>query len=218
MLRTIKERFKQLLVAGILTLVPLSFTVWFILWVVDFLDHLFLALIPLRYQKHLLDIANELPGLGMAATLVVVLLFGLIARTVLGGWFLRCSERCVRSMPVIGAVFSTAKNLFAALFVPKEHKQRVALVEYPSEGSWCFCFVTGRVPASVAQTMKDKKTYVTVFVPTAPNPTSGILLVTREDRLRYVDMSSEQGMRYVISAGMLQEEEGDQKECVKDTP
>lgn len=203
MLKSIRGYLKKIAVSGVLMLVPFVATSWIIVGTVNLFDSLFLTIMPERFR--ILCSSLKFPGYGVVIFVLGVFVLGVFARTVVGSFVVRLFESSVRRMPMIGAIYSTVKNLFSALVVHENDQgQEVALVEYPKEGVWVFCFVTGKAPDKVHEAIGDSEAYVTVFIPTSPNPTSGFLVMTSESKLRYINMTNEQGMRYVISAGMAE--------------
>ncbi len=201
MWQTIKKELKNLIISGLVMLVPVAITAWVMMAAMNLFDQVLLAVIPLQYHAFCETI--QFPGYGIVFGFVVLLVLGVLMRTGLGRWLVRVIEAAIKRMPLVGTVYATTHNLFSALLVRDgRDEQAVALVEYPKEGVWTFCFVTGTPPEVVEKSGVCDQTLMTVFVPTAPNPTSGVLLIVPQEKLCYLDMSSERGMRYVVSAGM----------------
>ncbi|MCY4413729.1 MAG: DUF502 domain-containing protein [Alphaproteobacteria bacterium] len=191
--------FKTYFTAGLLVMIPLCVTIWFLQSTVNFFDDLAMRFFP-RFQ----DISDGFPGAGLILTFIIFFLVGIISHTVFGGWLWRLSERILAKMPFVGAVYATSKQIFQAFLVRKGSKslQKVALLRYPSEQHWCICFVTGDAPQKIKQDLGKDVKWCSVFIPTAPNPTSGILLIVEEEKLHILDMAVEEGMRFVVTAGM----------------
>jgi uncharacterized membrane protein len=132
---------------------------------------------------------------------VVVLLYlvGLLAANVLGRQILAGFESLLMRMPIGRAIYQSSKQLIDTLRLPgKGAFQRVVLVEYPRRGIWALAFVTGR-----AQRAADGAALLHLFLPTSPNPTSGMMLILRDSEVIDLAMTVEEGIRLVVSGGIL---------------
>lgn len=188
---------KKYLTAGVLTTVPLCVTVWFLHGIVVFFDDFAIKFFPQTESFF-----HDLPGLGIVLTVLFVFCMGVVAHTVLGEWLLGFGDRVLAKTPFVRSVYATCKQLFHAFFVTGNGDLRqVALIEYPHEGKWCVCFITGDAPKKMQDKLEEEEC-VSVFLPTAPNPTSGLLILVERKKLRKLNMSVEEGMRFVVTAGM----------------
>ena len=190
--------------SGVLMALPVSVTVWFVVWVIRFFDDLVLWALPKDSAWQ--NIFSQFPGYGLLATLVFLFLLGLLMRTLLGEKIVHLGDSVMARMPVVGAVYATSQKIAQALVGQNSNDLRkVALLEYPKEGMWCLCFVTGEAPQKVCERFPKEKDLASVFVPTAPNPTSGILLVVPLHKLIILDMPADEGMRFIVTAGMSEQ-------------
>jgi uncharacterized membrane protein len=193
---------RRYFVAGILTFAPIGITLWAIAWIVQKLDNLLLPrLLGVVFPGA--DQPPQIPFLGALFTLLVILLFGVIARHLFGWELVRLSERVLSRVPVARNIYGGVKQLFEAIFIGERGPgfRRVVLVEYPRREAWAIGFTTG--PAGPTLQRAAKEPMVNVFVPTTPNPTSGFYLLVPERDLRELDITVEQAFKLVMSAGLV---------------
>ena len=195
-----KKSIKYYIYSGMLFAFPVGVTIWFVAWVIRFFDSLVLWLLP--EDPYWQNLFFQFPGYGFLASLLFLFLLGFICRTFLGERLMAWGDKIMARMPIIGAVYGTGKKIAHAFAAHNDGALRkVALMEYPTEGTWCLCFVTGDAPDEAYKILKDKD-LVSVFLPTAPNPTSGILMIVPLKKLKILDMPANEGMRFVVTAGM----------------
>lgn len=188
-------RIRGILLAGLLVLGPAALTVAVLVWLFRALDGL---LGPAMAQLT----GRQIPGLGLLATGVIVLVLGLVSRNVIGKRLLGGAEKVVQRVPLARFLYGSTKEVVASLAArPVDAFKRVVLLEYPRRRIWSVGFVTG----SVSQLAEDAslKDLLTVFVPTTPNPTSGFLVLVPRKETRELVMTVEQGVRLVISGGIV---------------
>ncbi len=200
--RTIRAALRRYFVAGILAFAPIGITVWAISWIVQRLDALLLP----RVLKVVFPGVSDppaIPFLGALFTLVVILLFGVVARHLFGWELVRLWERVLTRVPVARSIYSAVKQLFEAIFRDSEEQsfRRVVLIEYPRRGIWAIAFTTGPVVGVVGRKLDEPM--ANVFVPTTPNPTSGFYLLIPETDLHEIDLSVEQAFKMIMSAGLV---------------
>ncbi|MDQ7010484.1 MAG: DUF502 domain-containing protein [Mariprofundaceae bacterium] len=191
---------RRYLITGLVVLVPIVITILLVSWLVDMSDRL-LALLPRQYQPDAL-FGMHVPGLGIALALLVVIIIGMLATNFIGRHLLRWFDALLARVPVVRSIYGAVKQLMEAV-LGKGGKafRQVVLVSFPQPGQWTIGFVTG--PAALPIPDGDADERVAVFVPTTPNPTSGWLLFVRAADLVTLDMSVEEGMKVVVSGGML---------------
>lgn len=180
--------------AGLLVWIPLGAT----LLVIHFLFNLLsasLLLVPPSLRP-------DIPGLGVVLSIVLVLLTGAIAANFLGGKLVSFGERLLNRIPLVRSVYGGVKKLAETLFSENSSSfRKVVLIEYPRKGIWSIGFQAGNsLPEAKARTGVD---YITVFIPTTPNPTSGFIMQVPRSEVIWLEMSVEEGMRYIISLGMV---------------
>jgi len=187
-------------VAGLLVWVPLVITWWVVISLVGLMDRT-LVLLPPQYRPDEL-LGFHIPGLGVILALAVLLVTGLVAANILGRRLVGLWEALLERIPLVSSVYSAVKQLMHT-FLSTDSKafRKVLLVEYPSKGLWTLAFLAGD-PVSEVQD-KTTQEMLTVYVPTAPNPTSGyVIFVAREDVIE-LDMGVEDAMRIIISLGIV---------------
>ena len=141
---------------------------------------------------------------------IVLTLIGALTAGLLGRWVVHTGERVLNRMPVIRSVYSAIKQIFETVLAQQSNAFREAvLIEYPRRGIWAIGFITGTTKGEV-QNLTEEET-VNIFLPTTPNPTSGFLLfVPKKDIIR-LTMTVEEGIKMIISAGMLTPSENQKK-------
>ena len=138
----------------------------------------------------------------IVAVITIVSLIGLGARVLALRKFFSFGERLVFAVPMIGKIYNATKQLSRAfLGQGKTIFKRVALLEYPRKGLWSIGFMTEEMSGEVET--KLGKELISVFVPTTPNPTSGIYLLVPKDEIKFLKMSVEDGLKLVVSGGTV---------------
>jgi uncharacterized membrane protein len=144
-------------------------------------------------------IGFRIPGLGIVIFLTALYLVGFAASNVLGRSFLKFVENILSRIPLINSTYHIGKQLSETLSLPeKQVFKRVVLVDYFKPGIWIVGFVTGTI-----YDKDQKEQLLKVFIPTVPNPTSGLLVIVKESQLIDPHWSVEQGMKTVISGGII---------------
>ena len=191
---------KKYLITGLLIWIPLAITIWVLDLIVTTMDQT-LLLLPPQYQPQVL-FGRQIPGLGVVLTVVTVFLTGLLASNILGQRLLSFWENVLGRIPVVKTIYSGVKQVSDTLFAPGGQAFRKALlVQYPRAGSWTIAFLTGRPGGDVANHLRGE--YVSVYVPTTPNPTSGFFLMMPRADVIELDMNVDDALKYVISMGVV---------------
>lgn len=191
-MKNLKNFFRKNFITGLLVLVPLGVTAYVLKGLLGWIDNILGDLpgdvIGLRF-----------PGLGIITLVLFILAVGIISANYFGNRIVRSWDDLMRKVPLVSGVYSTVKQVMETFSV-KHNFHGVALVEYPRKGCYSIGFVTGDVRG---ESMGLTGTYETVFVPTTPNPTAGFLLLLPEAEVCHLDMSVEQGMKFIISLGLV---------------
>src|SRR5712691_5834794 len=191
---------KKYLITGLLIWIPLAITIWVLDLIVSTMDQS-LLLLPPQYQPQVL-LGYQIPGLGVLLTLVVVFVTGVLASNILGQRLVRFGEKIVGRIPVVKTIYNGVKQVSDTLFAPGGQAfSRALLVQYPREGSWTIAFLTGQPGGDVANHLHAD--YVSVYVPTTPNPTSGFFLMMPRSEVIELEMSVDEALKYVISMGVV---------------
>lgn len=187
---------KRYLITGLLVWIPLAITVWVLEAIVTTMDQT-LLLLPINWKPSI-----YIPGLGVVLTVLVVLFTGIFVSNFLGQKLLAVWEGIVRRIPVVNSIYGGVKQVSDTLFSPGGQAFRKAvLVQYPRADCWTIAFLTGQPGGDVANHLSGD--YVSVYVPTTPNPTSGFFLMLRRSDTIELDMSVDEALKYVISMGVV---------------
>ncbi|MEP4380606.1 MAG: DUF502 domain-containing protein [Alphaproteobacteria bacterium] len=201
----IVARLRGYFFAGLLTVAPIGLTLWLFWVLLKFVDARITPLIPQNYNPntylHAL-VPFEVPGVGLIVLIVVLIIIGALTRMLLGRTLVRMSESIVNRMPVVRSVYGATKQIVETVLKSQSDAFRqVVLFEYPRRGSWAIGFVTGATKGEVQALTDDE--VVNVFLPTTPNPTSGYLLFLPRRELMPLSMSVEEGIKMIISGGIV---------------
>ena len=191
---------KKYLITGLLIWIPLVITLWVLKLVVDTLDQTLLLLpIQLRTESWL---GIHVPGLGVLLTLVIVLVTGLLAANFIGAKLVHWWHEILHRIPVVSSIYSSVKQVSDTLFSSSgEAFRKAVLVQWPREGMWTIAFLTGVPGGDVVNHLQGD--YLSIYVPTTPNPTGGyFVMVPRADVIE-LEMSVDDALKYIISMGVV---------------
>ncbi|MGD9535919.1 MAG: DUF502 domain-containing protein [Alphaproteobacteria bacterium] len=213
--RSLLARLRNYFLAGVLVTAPLGITAWLIYSFVDYVDTTILPLIPEPYNpENFLE--HSVPGLGVLILLVVITLIGAFVTNFLGRFMVRTGERLLARVPIVRSIYGLIKQVLDAVLAQSSTAFReVVLVEYPRKDVWVIGFVTSTPNPEIREKVGANVVYV--FVPTSPNPTSGFLLVVQEAEVVRLKMSVEEGIKLVISGGIVSTPEENNKVDLKET-
>jgi uncharacterized membrane protein len=205
----LQQDLKNDLIAGLLVVIPLATTIWLATLVTRFVVS-FLTSVPKQFNPFntLNPLFQELINLsvGLLVPLLGILLIGLMARNIVGRWLLDFGEGTLSRIPLAGSVYKTLKQILETVLRDNSTRfRRVVLVEYPREGLFALGFVTGVLGSSMQAGFSQPM--LSVFIPTAPNPTTGWYSVVPESAVRDVEMTVEDAFRTIISAGIVNPDE-----------
>lgn len=191
---------KRYLITGLVIWAPLAITIWVLQFFIGAMDQS-LRLLPAEWQPKAL-FGFYLPGVGALLTVLIILVTGMVATNIFGETLVRWWEQLLARIPVVNSLYRAVKQVSDTLLSPNGQAFRQAvLVEYPRREAWTIAFLTGRPGGDAATHLAGD--YVSVYVPTTPNPTSGFfLMVPRRDVIE-LDMSVDAALKYVISMGVV---------------
>lgn len=191
---------KKYLITGLLIWLPLAVTLWIIDFVVSTMDRT-LLLLPEAWRPEI-AFGMRLPGFGLVLSLLVILATGVLARNFLGQRIVRWWEALVGRIPIVNSIYSSVKQVSDTMLAQKGNAfRKVVLVEFPQRGQWTMAFVVGPPGERLQPHVGAEK--VTVYVPTAPNPTSGYVIVVDPAELRDVDVSVDEAFKFHVSLGVV---------------
>jgi uncharacterized membrane protein len=190
---------KKYFITGLLIWIPLVITIWVLKLVVDTLDQSLLLLpLALRTESWL---GIHIPGMGMLLTLLIVFLTGAVTANLIGQRLVHFWHEILHRIPVVSSIYSSVKQVSDTLFSSSGDAFRKALlVQWPREGMWTIAFLTGTPGGDVTNHLQGD--YVSVYVPTTPNPTGGYFVMMPRKDVIELDMSVDTALKYVISMGV----------------
>jgi uncharacterized membrane protein len=194
-------RLRAYFLTGVIVTGPIGVTMFLVWQFISFVDQRVGGLLPERYNPETY-LPFSLPGLGLLLVILFLILVGMLTAGLAGRSLVRLGESLLSRMPVVRSVYATLKQIFETVLAQSSRSFReVVLIEYPRRGLGAIGFVTGSTQGEV-QSHSDEE-LVNVFLPTTPNPTSGFLLFVPKKDLIHLDMTIEQGIKLVISGGIV---------------
>ncbi|MCC7080337.1 MAG: DUF502 domain-containing protein [Burkholderiales bacterium] len=191
---------KRYFITGLLIWIPLGITVLVLNWLISTMDQS-LGLLPDKLRPEALW-GVHIPGFGVVLTLLVVFLTGLLAANFIGQRLVRFWEGVLARIPVVKSIYYGVKQVSDTVLADTGQAfRKVLLVQYPRNGSWTIAFQTGRPGGDVVNHLRGE--YVSIYVPTTPNPTSGFFLMMPRSDVVELDMSVDEALKYVISMGVV---------------
>ena len=190
---------KKYFITGLLIWIPLVITIWVLKLVVDMLDQTLLLLpLALRTENWL---GMHIPGLGVLLTLLIVFLTGAVTANFIGQRLVYFWNEILHRIPVVSSIYSSVKQVSDTLFSSSgEAFRKALLVQWPREGMWTIAFLTGTPGGDVINHLQGD--YVSVYVPTTPNPTGGYFVMMQRKDVIELAMSVDTALKYVISMGV----------------
>jgi uncharacterized membrane protein len=200
---------RKWLLSGLLVLVPLIITLWVLDWVISTLD-MTLHILPAQWQPDKV-FGMHIPGLGVVFALVVLLSIGALASNIIGNRLVNWWHALLHRIPVVRSIYSGVKQISDTVFSEKGNAFRKALlVQWPHEGMWAIAFLTGAPEGEVlAQlqvqpgAMTPSDGFLSVYVPSTPNPTGGYFVMVRRSDCIELQMSVDEALTYIVSMGVI---------------
>ena len=191
---------RKWLFTGLLVIVPGMITLWVLNWIVGLLDQTLLILPQAWHPDRLLGL--HIPGFGVVLTLAILLLVGAAASNFAGRKLVQWGDALVSRIPVVRSIYSSVKQVSDTVFSESSNAFRTAvLVQWPREGVWTVAFITGAPSGEVAGYLQDG--FVSVYVPTTPNPTGGYFVLVRKSDCVELEMGVDAALRYIVSMGVV---------------
>lgn len=194
------QLIKRYFLTGLLIWVPLVITAWVLTTIVSVADQTLRLLPQALHPINLLGI--NIPGAGMLVALAVLFATGLLATNFIGQKLVSWWERLLARIPVVNSVYNAVKQVSDTIFSSNgEAFRKALLVQYPRQGSWTIAFLTGKPGGDVVNHLEGE--FVSVYVPTTPNPTSGFFLMLPAKDVVELDMTVDEALKYIISMGTV---------------
>ena len=198
------KKLRTQFLAGLLIIVPIGATVLILVWIFVAIDNILQPTISSIF-------GHAIPGLGFAITIVLIYLAGVIGTNVVGRKLLHYGESLLRKVPVVRQLYTGTKQILESFSAPgKTGFMQVVLVEFPRKGMKTIGFITNE------SSDRSGEKLVNLFIPTAPNPTSGFMQIAREDEFIRTDISVDDALKMIVSAGRMLPEEVSKKLSVED--
>ena len=198
----IGKAVKRYLITGLLVWLPITITLWVVTYIVSTTDHLF-NLLPAQWQPASY-LGFNIPGLGFILAIVVLFVTGVLGANVLGRKVIEGWDSLLGRIPVVKSIYSSVKKVSESLLSDNSRSFKTpVLVPFPQPDIWTIAFVSGSLSEALQQGLPENEEYLSVYVPTTPNPTGGYYIFVRKQDIRPLDMSVDEALKYVISLGMV---------------
>ena len=202
----IGKAIKRYLITGLLVWLPITITLWVVTYIVSTTDHLF-NLLPTQWQPESY-LGFNIPGLGFILAIVVLFVTGVLGANVLGRKVIEGWDSLLGRIPVVKSIYSSVKKVSESLLSDNSRSFKTpVLVPFPQPDIWTIAFVSGSLSEALQQGLPENEEYLSVYVPTTPNPTGGYYIFVRKQDIRPLAMSVDEALKYVISLGMVAPDE-----------
>jgi uncharacterized membrane protein len=197
------SRVRNYFLTGLVVAGPVAVTLWLIWWFVTWVDNFVRPLIPMAYRPETY-LPVKIPGFGLIIAFVALTLLGFFTANLIGSRLIDLGQSLLSRMPIVRPIYRTTKQIFETLFSSSESSfRRVGLVEFPAPGMWSLVFLTQSPSASIVAHLPDTE-HVSAFLPCTPNPTTGFFFYVPRRDVIDLDITVEQAMTLLISAGIIQ--------------
>ncbi len=189
---------------GVVIAGPLAVTVWLVIWFTGTVDAWVRPLVPpALWPDTYLPV--RLPGTGVVLAFLGLTLLGFLTANLAGRTLIRLSERLLDRIPAVRGIYKGVKQVFETIFSQSGTSfRRVGLVEYPAKGLWSVVLISSPPSEAVARSLPGEDDYISVFLPCAPNPTTGFWFYLPAKNVIDVDISTDEAFKLIMSAGVIQ--------------
>src|SRR3954468_6442415 len=206
-------RFRNYFLTGLIVAGPVVVTLYLTWWFVNWVDSIVRPFVPTAYRPETY-LPFGLPGSGLIVAVFALTLLGFLTANLIGRTLVDLGERLLGRMPVVRAIYRGLKQVFETLFSGKGSSfRRVGLVEFPSPGMWSIVLISQEPSPDVARSLPGQEDHISVFLPCAPNPTTGFFFYVPKSKIIEVDMSAEDAATLIMSAGVVQPGTDSQKKA-----
>src|SRR5882724_4932002 len=197
-------RFRNYFLTGLIVAGPVAITLYLTWWFVNWVDSIVRPFVPTVYRPETY-LPFGLPGSGLIVAVVALTLLGFLTANLIGRTLVDLGERLLGRMPVVRAIYRGLKQVFETLFSGKGSSfRRVGLVEFPSPGMWSIVLISQAPSVNIASQLPGEEEHISVFLPCAPNPTTGFFFYVPKSKSIEVDMSTEDAATLIMSCGVVQ--------------
>ena len=200
---SVLSRLRNYFLTGLILVGPLYITINLTWWLINWVDDLMRPFIPvgLRAETYL---PFKVPGYGVIIALFALTLLGFLTANLVGRTLIEFSENLLNRMPIVRPIYKTMKQIFETLFAKGGSSfRKVALAEFPT-GMWSVVFLATPPSGDLAGRLPRGNEYVSCFLPCTPNPTTGFFFYAPRSQVIELDITVEQAMALIMSAGMVQ--------------
>ena len=195
------SKVRRYFLTGIAVTAPIGITIYLSILFINLIDENVKKLVPDNYNPDNY-LPFNIPGTGLVLAVLILILIGFFTAGIFGRFFVNLGEKIINRLPIIRSIYGALKQIFQTILGSSSKAFReVVLIEYPRKGIWAVAFITAETSEEVAKKLNNKS--VNVFLPTTPNPTSGFLLFVPVKDIIRLSMNIEQGMKLVISGGII---------------
>jgi uncharacterized membrane protein len=203
------QRLRNYLLTGIVVVGPLAVTAYLSFWVINLVDGWVKPAIPQVYLPETY-LPFAIPGFGILVLIVALTMLGFLTANLVGQTMLDFGETLLARMPVVRGIYRSAKQIFETIFSQSGTSFRtVGLVEYPAPGCWSIVFLSTPPSPEVAEGLPGGEAFISVFLPCAPNPTTGFFFYVPREKVIEIPLSVDEAAKIVMSLGLLKPEDGD---------
>ena len=201
--RSLGARLRSWFFAGLVLFGPLAVTLYVAWWFVNTVDNWVRPLIPASFWPDAF-LPFDVPGFGVAIVLVGLTVLGFIAANVAGRTLVGLGEAMLDRTPVLRGLYKSIKQIFETVFSQSgTHFRRVGLVEYPIKGAWSIVFLSTEPPSQIVAALPPEP-FTSVFLPCAPNPTTGYYFYVQTAQIIELPITPDEAVKLVMSAGLIQ--------------
>ena len=199
----IVSRIRNYFLTGLIVAGPVAVTLWLVWWFVTWVDNWVRPFIPVAYRPETY-LPVDIPGFGLIIAFVALTLLGFLTANLVGSKLVGLGESLLNRMPIVRPIYRTAKQIFQTLFSSSGSSfRKVGLVEFPAPGMWSLVFLTQSPTADISARLPSTE-HVSAFLPCTPNPTTGFFFYVPRRDVVDLDITVEQAMQLLISAGVIQ--------------
>ena len=206
-------RLRNYFLTGLVVAGPVAITLWLTWWFVTWVDGLVRPFVPVAYRAETY-LPFGVPGSGLIVGVIALTLLGFLTANLIGRTLLDLGERLVGRIPAVRAIYRAMKQVFETLFSGQGSSfRRVGLVEFPSPGMWSIVLISQAPSNEVARSLPGQEDHISVFLPCAPNPTTGFFFYVPKSKIIEVEMSTEDAATLIMSCGVVQPGSDPQKKA-----
>ncbi len=197
-------RLRRYFLTGLIIAGPIAITIYLIWWFVTWVDGIVRPFVPIAYRPETY-LPFGLPGYGLIIAFFALTMLGFLAANLIGRKLVGFGESLLGRMPVVRAIYRGLKQVFETLFSANGSSfRKVGLVEFPSPGMWSIVLISQPPGPEVSAGLPGKEEFISVFLPCAPNPTTGFFFYVPKSKIIEVDMSTDAAATLIMSAGVVQ--------------